>query len=175
MARRCYALWQTPYRREPRARGGRTLKIAIGLPNAIPRTHGAHLIEWARRAEAAGFSSLGTIGRIVFDCHEELIALAAAAGATQRIGLATTVMVGPVHEPVHLAKQAATLDAVSGGRFTLGLGVGWRDDDFVATGTDFRRRGERLEEQIAILRRVWSGEPLSERVGPVGPRPVRKG
>jgi alkanesulfonate monooxygenase SsuD/methylene tetrahydromethanopterin reductase-like flavin-dependent oxidoreductase (luciferase family) len=112
---------------------------------------------------------------VVFDCHEELVALAAAAGATRRIGLVTTVLIGPVREPVLLAKQAATLDSVSGGRFTLGLGVGWRDDDFLATGTDFHRRGERLEEQIATLRRVWSGEQFSERVGAVGPHPARKG
>lgn len=151
------------------------MKIAIGLPNAVRGTQGERLVEWARRAEAAGFSSLGTIGRVVFDCHEELVALAAAAGATRRIGLVTTVLVGPVREPVLLAKQAATLDAVSGGRFTLGLGVGWRDDDFVATGTNFRRRGHELEAQIATLRRVWSGEPLSERVGAVGPRPGRSG
>ncbi len=151
------------------------MRIAIGLPNAIPSASGVRFAEWASRAEAAGFSSLGTIGRVVFDCHEELVALAAAAGATRRIGLVTTVLIGPVREPVLLAKQAATLDSVSGGRFTLGLGVGWRTDDFLATGTDFHRRGERLEEQIATLRRVWSGERFSERVGAVGPRPARKG
>ena len=151
------------------------MKIAIGLPNAIPRASGLRFAEWAQRAEAAGFSSLGTIGRVVFDSHEELVALAAAAGVTRRIGLATTVLIGPVREPVLLAKQAATLDSVSGGRFTLGLGVGWRDDDFLATGADFHRRGASLDDQIATLRRIWSGAAPSDRVGPVGPRPARRG
>lgn len=151
------------------------MKIAIGLPVAIPGARGSVFVEWARLAEGAGFSSLGTIGRVVFDCHEELVALAAAAGATRRIGLATTVMIGPVREPVLLAKQAATLDAISGGRLTLGLGVGWRDDDFLATGTDFKRRGALLEEQIAVARRVWAGQPPRDGGGRVGPAPARAG
>jgi len=151
------------------------VKIAIGLPNAVPGTDGVTLVEWGRLAEAAGFSSLGTIGRVVFDGHEELVALSAVAGATKRIGLATTVMIGPVREPVLLAKQAATLDAISGGRLSLGLGVGWRDDDFRATGADHSKRGEALDRQIEVLRRVWSGEPPAAGLGPVGPTPARRG
>lgn len=150
------------------------MKIALGLPNAVPGAAGAPLVEWARRAEAAGFSSLGTIGRVVFDCHEELVALAAAAGATRRIGLATTVLIGPVRDAVLLAKQAATLDAISGGRFVLGLGVGWRADDFEATGRDFGARGAALDAMIPRLRAIWRGE---ERPGGgrVGPAPAREG
>jgi alkanesulfonate monooxygenase SsuD/methylene tetrahydromethanopterin reductase-like flavin-dependent oxidoreductase (luciferase family) len=153
------------------------VKISIGLPNWLPRTPGPSLVEFARRAEAAGFARLGTIGRTVFDSHEELIALAAAAGATQRIGLATTVTIGPAREPVLLAKQAATLDAISGGRFALGLGVGWREDDYAATGNAaaFAKRGARLGEQVAILRRVWAGETLPGVALPVGPAPARAG
>ncbi|MDX1649512.1 MAG: LLM class flavin-dependent oxidoreductase [Myxococcota bacterium] len=149
------------------------MKIATGLPNAVPGTPGARLVEWARRAEAAGFSSLGTIGRVVFDCHEELVALAAAAGATRRIGLVTTVLIGPVRDPVMLAKQAATLDAVSDGRFVLGLGVGWRADDYEATGRDFERRGEALDAMIPRMRAIWRGEeePAGGRVGPEAARP----
>ncbi len=146
------------------------MRIAIGLPNAIPEVGGRQLVEWARRAEAAGFSSLGTIGRIIWDGHEELVALAAAAGATSRIRLATTVLIGPARESVLLAKQAATLDSISGGRFTLGLGVGWREDDFTATGHDFSGRGRALEKQIRLLREVWQGKPVAAG-GPVGPRP----
>lgn len=150
------------------------MKIATGLPNAVPGTSGPRLVEWARRAEEAGFSSLGTIGRVVFDCHEELVALAAAAGATQRIGLCTTVMIGPVREPVLLAKQAATLDALSGGRFTLGLGVGWRADDYAATGRDFHARGDTLEALIPRLRAIWRGDEKPGG-GIVGPRPAGEG
>lgn len=150
------------------------MKIATGLPNAVPETPGPRLVEWARRAEAAGFSSLGTIGRIVFDSHEELVALAAAAGATSRIGLVTTVLIGPARDPVLLAKQAATLDAISGGRFVLGLGVGWRADDFEATGHDFHRRGEALEAMVPQLRGIWRGEARPGG-GRVGPAPARAG
>ena len=117
------------------------MKIAIGLPNSLPRTSGPDLIAWAREAEEHGFSSLGTIGRVVYDSHEELVALAACAAVTSRIGLATTLLVSPVREPVLLAKQAATLDAISGGRLSLGLGVGWRDDDFRATKPTQLRTG----------------------------------
>jgi len=151
------------------------MEIAIGLPTAVPGTPGGAFAEWARRAEQAGFSSLGTIGRTVFDSHEELVALAAAAAVTRRIRLATTVMVAPPRDPVLLAKQAATLDAVSGGRLCLGLGVGWREDDFRASGADFKGRGEALERLIAVLRRVWAGEAAGGGAGPVGPRPVQKG
>ncbi len=151
------------------------MKIAIGLPTGIPNTPGRRLVEWAQAAEQAGFSSVGTIGRIVFDSHEELVALAAAAGATSRLGLATTVMVGPVREAVLLAKQAATLDAVSGGRLTLGIGVGWRDDDFRATGTDHHARGRTLDRQLEVMRRVWRGETPRPGVDTVGPKPARAG
>jgi alkanesulfonate monooxygenase SsuD/methylene tetrahydromethanopterin reductase-like flavin-dependent oxidoreductase (luciferase family) len=155
----------------------RSMKIAIGLPNSLPGTPGPDLVAWAREAEARGFSSLGTIGRTVFDSHEELVALAAAAAATTRIGLATTVMIAPAREPVLLAKQAATLDAISGGRLTLGFGVGWRDDDFRATGRGalFAQRGDVLDEQIRTLRAVWSGTTLNGVGAPIGPRPARAG
>lgn len=151
------------------------MKIATGLPNAIPGRAPDLAPRWAQRAEAAGFSALGTIGRSVFDSDEELVALAAAAGATTRIGLATTVLIGPVRDAVLLAKQAATLDNLSGGRLLLGLGAGWRDDDFRAHGRPFDRRGPALEAQIRTLRQVWAGEPPDPALGPVGPLPARAG
>jgi len=152
------------------------MDIAIGLPGALPGRPAGSIAEWARRAERAGFSSLGTIGRIVFDCYEELVMLGVAAGATERIRLATTVLIGPVRETVLLAKQAATLDALSGGRLALGLGVGWRDDDFRATGAaGYHERGRRLDEQVALLRRTWTGTPPAEALDAVGPPPAREG
>lgn len=119
---------------------------------------------WAQQAEELGFTSLSTIGRTVFDSHEELIVLAAAAAVTHKIRLSTTVMIGPPREAVLLAKQAATLNNLSGGRLTLGLGVGWRSDDFEVTGrgTDWKRRGDLLDELVKKLREVWQG-------GQIGP------
>src|SRR5213594_4155106 len=120
------------------------MDIGIGLPNPVPGTAGQRLIDWARRSEEAGFSSLATIDRIAYPSYESLIALAAAAGATQRIGLLTNVLLGPTRNPVLLAKEAASVDQLSGGRFTLGLGVGTRKDDYEASGQRFEDRGKRF-------------------------------
>ncbi len=137
------------------------MDVGIALPNAVPGTTGAQLTEWARRAEARGFSSLGTIDRIVYDNYEPLIALAAAAAVTERIGLATTVLLAPLREnPVELAKQAASLQALSGGRFTLGVGLGGRDDDYAASGIETNGRGARLDEMLEKIRQTWAGEKI---------------
>ncbi len=122
------------------------MKIGLGLPNSDKSlASGRLLVEIARRADALGFSSLGTIGRVAYPTYEELIVLAAAAAATERIGLTTDILLAATRDPVLLAKQAATLDQVSGGRFVLGIGVGGREDDFVASGREFHRRGKQLD------------------------------
>src|SRR4051794_40673279 len=113
------------------------MKIGIGLPNTVPGTQGGDLRDWAIRAEAAGFSTLGTIDRIVYANHESLIALSYAAAVTDRIGLLTSVLLGPLRSNnALLAKQAASLDILSGGRLTLGLAVGGREDDYDVSGVD---------------------------------------
>lgn len=100
------------------------MKIGIGLPNAVPGATGGELTEWARRAEARDFSTLGTIDRLVYDNYEPLVALAAAAAVTERIGLATTVLLAPLRtNAIELAKQALSINALSGGRLTLGFGA----------------------------------------------------
>jgi alkanesulfonate monooxygenase SsuD/methylene tetrahydromethanopterin reductase-like flavin-dependent oxidoreductase (luciferase family) len=151
------------------------MKIGIGFPAWIPGVSGSFLIDWARAADAGPFSSLGLLDRMVYANYEPLIALAGAAGATRRIRLATTVLLAPLREPVLFAKQSASLDALSGGRLTLGLGVGAREDDFIATSTSFRTRGRRFDEQLALMARIWSGQPVSDEVGPIGPTPVQAG
>src|SRR5690606_2865639 len=87
----------------------------------------------------------------------------------------TEVLIAPVHNTALLAKQAATLDRLSGGRFTLGIGVGGREDDCLAAGIDIRRRGRRLDEQMRLLDLTWRGEPYGEGVGPIGPAPTTPG
>ncbi len=151
------------------------MRIGIGVPATVPGASGAAILEWARRAERGPFSSLGIIDRVVYGNYEPLVTLAVAAGATQRIRLMTTVLLAPTRDTALLAKQAASLDALSGGRLTLGLGVGGRQDDFGATGASFHTRGQRFEQQLATLKRVWSGEPFSEDIGPIGPPPGRAG
>ncbi|MYS91027.1 MULTISPECIES: LLM class flavin-dependent oxidoreductase [Streptomyces] len=151
------------------------MDIGIGLPNTVPGTEGSVLVEWARRAEEAGFSTLGTIGRLVYPGYEELVALSAAAAVTSRIRLTTSVLLGPLYtNSALLAKQAASVDRLSGGRFVLGVGLGGRDDDFAASGLPTEGRGRRLEEQLAEMKRVWSGEERGV-AGAIGPEPVREG
>ena len=133
------------------------MDVGIGLPNAIPGTSGARLVEWARRAEARGFSSLGTVDRIVYENYEPLTALAAAAAVTERIGLCTSVLIVPLRtNPVELAKQALSVHALSGGRLTLGVGLGGREDDYQVSGVEMRGRGRRLDRALAEVREIWS-------------------
>ncbi|WP_232329351.1 LLM class flavin-dependent oxidoreductase [Nocardia violaceofusca] len=152
-------------------RAAHGVKVGIGLPIADPQS----LVEWAERAESGPFSTLGLLDRLVYDNPEPLVTLALLAGATQRIRLQTEVLIAPLRETALLAKQTATLDRLSGGRFTLGLGVGGRADDHEASGTELRTRGKRLDEQVATMRRLWSGEPYSESCAAIGPQPQTPG
>lgn len=148
------------------------MRIAVGLPNTIPGTPGTRLIEWARRAEELGFSTLGTIGRLVFPTYDEFQALTAAAAVTERIGLFSNVAIGPVYDRAFLAKWAAGLDQISGGRFVLGLGVGWRDEDFIVAGKEYRGRGRRLDADVEYLQRAWRGELVEGATKRLTPRPT---
>ncbi|MGF6887320.1 alkanesulfonate monooxygenase SsuD/methylene tetrahydromethanopterin reductase-like flavin-dependent oxidoreductase (luciferase family) [Nocardia sp. GAS34] len=147
------------------------MHIGLGLPIADPSA----LPEWARRAEATGFSTLGLLDRLVYDNPEPLVTLAMLAGATSRIRIQTEVLIAPLRDPALLAKQAATLDLMSGGRFVLGLGVGGREDDHEASGTDMHERGRRLDQQLSVMQRLWSGERFSDSCGPIGPAPRTSG
>ena len=151
------------------------MDVGIGLPATIPGTRGSLILDWARRADSGPFSSLGIIDRLVYPNYEPLITLAAAAAVTERVRLMTTVLIAPLRRAGVLAKQAATIDALSGGRLTLGLGVGAREDDFDAAPASFHDRARGFEEQLELMKRVWSGQPVSDEVGPVGPPPARPG
>jgi alkanesulfonate monooxygenase SsuD/methylene tetrahydromethanopterin reductase-like flavin-dependent oxidoreductase (luciferase family) len=151
------------------------MEIGIGLPSTVPATTGQQLTGWAREADARGFSSLGTIDRIVYPNYEPLIALSAAAAVTERIRLATTILIAPLRlNAALLAKQAASLDALSGGRLTLGLAVGGREDDFEASDASFGDRGARFEEQLEEMKRIWAGEERGF-AGAIGPAAVTAG
>jgi alkanesulfonate monooxygenase SsuD/methylene tetrahydromethanopterin reductase-like flavin-dependent oxidoreductase (luciferase family) len=142
------------------------MDVGIGLPNAVPGTTGAELLEWARRADARGFSSLGTIDRVVYDNFEPLMALAAVAAVTERIGLCTSVLLGPLRpNATELAKEALSLNALAGGRFTLGIGLGARGDDYEASGIEQSGRGRRLDAMLERIREVWDGEEIGPRAG----------
>ena len=145
------------------------MKVAIGLPTTIPGAEGHEVIEWARRAEAAGFSGLGTIDRVVYQNYESLVALGAAAAVTERIGLITSIAILPYRQNAALfAKQAATLQKLSGGRLVLGVAPGGRPDDYEAGGAPFENRGRRFEEMLDDIKRVWAGEERGT-AGGIGP------
>ena len=137
------------------------MRVGVGLPTGIPGTDGQLVIEWARRADAGPFSSLGVIDRLVYGNYEPLTVLAAAAAVTRRVLLATTIVIGPLHNNALLAKVAASIDALSGGRLVLGLAVGARKEDYDAAGIDYRTRGKRLTEQLATLRSLGEEGSLS--------------
>ena len=137
------------------------MQVGVGLPGTIPGAQGQLIIEWACRAEEGPFSSLGVLDRLVYDSYDPLITLATIAGVTHRIKLATTIIIGPLHNKVLLAKTAASLDSLSGGRLVLGLAVGARKEDYDAAGVDYRDRGKRLSEQLSSLRSIWEDNNIS--------------
>jgi alkanesulfonate monooxygenase SsuD/methylene tetrahydromethanopterin reductase-like flavin-dependent oxidoreductase (luciferase family) len=151
------------------------MDIGIGLPSTIPGIPGRLIPQWASAAEQAGFSSLGTLDRIVYPNLETVPALAAAAAVTERIGLTTAILIGPYRgNGALLAKQLATVDAIAGGRLRVGIAVGGRADDYEATGTSFQQRGRNFDAQLAELRAVWAQQPRGH-AGPIGPAPVHAG
>lgn len=151
------------------------MKVGIGLPSTVPGVDKAALLGYARRAEERGFSSLGTIDRLVFGNYESLIALAAAAAVTERIGLLTDILIVPYRaNAALLAKQAATVDAMSGGRLTLGVAMGGREDDYAASDVPLDSRGARMDNMLREMKEVWGGADRGF-AGPIGPPPARSG
>lgn len=149
------------------------MNVGLGLPNSDRSLRdGRLLVKIARQAEELGFSTLGTIGRLAYPGFEELVTLAAAAAVTERIGLMTDILLAATREPVLLAKQAATLDQISGGRFVLAIGAGARVDDFTIAGAGFHDRGKRLDAALDLMHRAWRGELLEGTDKAVTPPPV---
>ena len=150
------------------------MELGIGLPATVPGVERGELLEWARRAESAGFSSLGVIDRIVYPNFEPLLSLAAAAAVTERIRLVTSILIAPLRlNTALLAKELATLDRLSSGRLEVGLAVGGRDDDYAASAADFDERGRAFDAQLDELKQIWAGEERGF-AGGVGPPPIRR-
>ena len=142
------------------------IRVGVGLPTSTPGTGRDLVLDWARRADEGPFTSLGVIDRLVYECWEPLAALAACAAVTGRARLVTMVVIGPLRRTPLLARQAATVDALSGGRLVLGLGLGAREDDYEAAAVPTRGRGDALTRQLVELRQHWEGTV-------VGPRPIQ--
>ena len=157
------------------------IKIGAYMPSAghFPAEHGVP--QMATRLEQAGFSSLWVSDHVVMPSqiqapypfakdkkatwktdtpwYDAMMILAMVATVTQHVELGTAVLVLPLRHPVIFAKQAATIDSLSGGRLTLGVGAGWLSDEFEALEVSFETRGKRLEEWIALARNIWTGTP----------------
>ena len=151
------------------------MKVGVGLPFRMPTESWEYIEQLARRADEGPFSSFAALDRLAYDNYEAMIELAAVAAVTKRLGLMTTVLLAPLRNAGVLAKQAATIDAISNGRLTLGLAVGGREDDAIVAPAAFHDRGRRFEEQLTHMRRIWAGDVLDGAERPVGPRPVQPG
>jgi len=152
------------------------MKLGIGLPNTMAHeTDRRLMLDWARLADEAGFDVLGTIDKPNYDSWDPLVTLAGVAGVTERIGLATTILLLPPRNEVLVAKHAAVVDQLSDGRLTLGLAQGSREDDYELLGVEFKGRSARFERQIGRIREIWEGARESDRDhGVNGPAPVQE-
>jgi alkanesulfonate monooxygenase SsuD/methylene tetrahydromethanopterin reductase-like flavin-dependent oxidoreductase (luciferase family) len=146
------------------------------MPVMEPDLDAPILEDWARTIDDGPFSSLCWGERIAFDNPEALALLGALAAWTDRVRLITTVLVPQLHDPVMLAKALATGDMLSGGRLTVGLGIGGRREDYDAVGADPATQTMRgMAEHVAVMKRIWAGDKVTESVVPVGPAPVQTG
>jgi alkanesulfonate monooxygenase SsuD/methylene tetrahydromethanopterin reductase-like flavin-dependent oxidoreductase (luciferase family) len=144
------------------------------LPTMLP--HGrAEVLAWCRAVDEGPWASLAVPERITYTSHALVPQLAAAAVLTERVRLWTTIVVLPARDAVMTAKELASVDRLCEGRLTVGVGVGGREHDYRAVGASFARRWDRLDEQVATMRRIWLGDPPFAGADPVGPPPVQPG
>jgi probable F420-dependent oxidoreductase len=155
--------------------------IGLAWVNPAPLTKPDNVVNFAKKCEAMGCHSMWTIDRIAYDNLEPLTILAAAAGATQKIRLGTSVLLGNTRHPAHLAKIIATLDFISNGRVTLGLGFGSRESDYKAVEIPYEHRGSRAVEQVQLMKRLWTEDNVTHQGNffnvanlTVGPKPIQK-
>jgi probable F420-dependent oxidoreductase len=156
-------------------------KIGLAWVNPAPLTKPENVLNFAKKCESMGAHSMWTIDRVAYDNLEPLTILAAAAGATERIRLGTSVLLANLRHPSHVAKIVATLDFISNGRVILGLGFGSRESDYNAVEVPFEHRGSRAVEQVKLMKRLWTEANVTHKGRfynvenlSVGPRPVQK-
>ena len=150
------------------------MEIAMTLPTMV--AHGRDdTLAWCQAVDEGPWSSLAVPERVTYPSHSWIVELSAAAALTQRVRLWTTIIVLPAHPAVDVAKQLASVDQLSNGRLTVGIGVGGREHDYRAIDAPFDHRWSRMDEQVATMRKIWNGEPPFEGADPVGPPPVQAG
>jgi alkanesulfonate monooxygenase SsuD/methylene tetrahydromethanopterin reductase-like flavin-dependent oxidoreductase (luciferase family) len=151
------------------------MQYGICLPY-MERDYGRReILEWCRQIDAGPFSTLSCGERITGYTLEMRAMLAAAGAVTERVGIMPSLYVLPMHSAVWAAKEIATLDVLTEGRVTVTVGVGGRPKDYEAVDASFAKRHQRMDDQVAAMRRIWAGEPPVEGADPVGPDPVQPG
>ncbi len=149
------------------------MKISLCLPYMKAALDRDTLQRWCAAADAGPFASLSCGERVVDYSHDMRVLLSAAAALTERVRIVPSLYVLPMHAELRVAKEIATLDVLSGGRVTVTVGVGGREQDYRALGVPFARRHQRLDQQVAAMRALWRGEPWEGHV--IGPAPVQEG
>jgi alkanesulfonate monooxygenase SsuD/methylene tetrahydromethanopterin reductase-like flavin-dependent oxidoreductase (luciferase family) len=149
------------------------MEIGIALPQMATGYGPSTTVDWARGADEGPFSSISAGERVTFSNPEMVASLAAAAAVTTRVRIFANLWVLPAHPMAMVAQQVNTLDQLAGGRLSIAVGVGAREDDYRALDSSFTGRHARLDEQVAELRRLLAGEPPFEGADPVGPPPTR--
>src|SRR5579862_9202961 len=154
----------------PQQPKGTHMKLGIHLPHAGEQATPALIRRHAIRAEALGFADVWVSEHIIVPrkefprsplFYDPVVTLSWVAAVTQRVRLGTTVLVLPMRHPLPLAKELATLHNLSEGRLILGAGVGWLEAEFAALGVPFNERGRRLDEGLAMMRAVWTQDPVT--------------
>ncbi len=156
-----------PRRRDALPQYALVVHLGIILPNFDRHASPEGVRAVAETAEELGFDSVWATEHIIVGPQavdpygrvlDPLCTLSWIAGYTQRVGLGTSIVLVPLHHPIRLAKEVATLQALSGGRFRLGVGIGWDEDEYRFMGVDFRTRGRRADEALKLMKALWSGE-----------------
>src|SRR3990167_9393964 len=155
-------------------------KLGLCFVNPSPQIEPGFVSAMARKCDAMGLDSFWTIDRIAYDNLDSLTLLAAAAAVTNKVRIGTSVLLPALRQPALLAKTLASLDFLSGGRLTVGIGFGSRPNDFGALGLPFEHRGSRAEEAIKLIRRLWTEENVTHQGRffqvtnlTIGPRPIQ--
>ncbi len=151
------------------------MKIGLCFPYTQEALSREVMLEWFRRVDEGPFSTISCGERLVGPSVDMMATLAAAAAVTERVRIVPTLYVLPMHSAIKVAKHAATLDLISGGRTTITVGIGGRIHDYMCMEKEPVRRHERMDEQVAQIRRIWAGEIPFAGAEPVGPRPVQPG
>ena len=151
------------------------MKIGLCLPYMEAGMTRDDYHRWFRAIDQGPFHSVSCGERIIGPTFDMRILLASAAAITERVEINTSLYVLPMHNAVRAAKEIASLDILSGGRLTVTVGYGGREQDYRAVGAEYRGRHSRMDEQIAVMRKIWNQQPPFEGVDPVGPVPSSPG